>query len=179
MLLLYWLLSQILEFFDWFTVHLKSMHQRYPFCSLYEPVCFPLDFTLISNVPQVDVNVIRPKCTLYTLLLSLIFVTAAIICLWSIRWPKMVITLKSLMPFSTVFKFKLYFWKCWTKLETNLVHCIWSETIVGPSEQDFVSLVLQFMLSPLVVICKIVLSYSGVTLVSNLFKERFLQIVCK
>ena len=150
-------------------VKLKSVAVRSPLDSLDESIGFPCDLFFVCHKSQVDIHIIcsesrewRPDSSVN------IGVAATRLLLRTIRSLEMINSFQSLVSFDGILQFKLNLGVNRIKFEISFVYLLWCEAVMSPSELQFVSFVLAFILSSFEELAKFLFHHVWIALVHHL-----------
>jgi hypothetical protein len=150
-------------------VKITSVAVGSPLDTLDESIGLPCDLFFICYESQVNVYIIcsqsrerRPYSSMD------IGVAASWLLLWTIRSLEMINTFKSLVSFDSILQFKLNLSINWIKFEIGFVNLLRCEAVMSPSELQFVSFVLAFVLSSFEELAKFLFHHVWIALVHHL-----------
>tara|TARA_B110000285_G_scaffold234957_1_gene313911 strand:+ start:5106 stop:5867 length:762 start_codon:yes stop_codon:yes gene_type:complete len=150
-------------------VKVKSMAVGSPLDTLNESIGFSGDLFLICYESQVHVHIIcsqsrerRPDSSMDIRVATTWFL------LWTIRSLEMIDSFQSLVSFDGILQFKLNLGINWIKFEISFVNLLRCEAVMSPSELQFVSFVLAFILSSFEELAKFLFHHVWIALVHHL-----------
>lgn len=171
-------ISHFLECLNMMFVKIKSVAVGSPLDTLDESIGLPCDLLFICYESQVNVHIIcsqsregRPYSSMD------VGVAASWLLLRTIRSLEMVNTFKSLVSFDGVLQFKPDLGVNRIKFEIGFVNLLRCEAVMSPSELQFVSFVLAFVLSSFEELAKFLLHHMWIALVHHLGIVGTLQVI--
>lgn len=150
-------------------VKVKSVAVGSPFDTLDESIGLPCDLFFICYESQVNIHIICSQSREWRSHSSMdIRVAATWFLLWTIRSLEMINSFKSLVSFDGILQFKLNLGVNWIKFEISFVNLLRCEAVMSPSELQFVSFVLAFVLSSFEELAKFLFHHVWIALVHHL-----------
>jgi hypothetical protein len=150
-------------------VKVKSVAVGSPLDTLDESIGFPRDLLFICYESQVHIHIIcsqsrewRPDSSMDIRVATTWFL------LWTIRSLEMIHSFQSLVSFDGIFQFKLNLGINWIEFEIGFVNLLRCEAVMSPSELEFVSFVLAFVLSSFEELAKFLFHHMWIALVHHL-----------